>query len=580
MATQKTKSFWIKLTAIAVAVALVAGTGLFLLLRRPTIVVASRGEVIELMDDHGITRWLEQTLRMNIRWVDYGDDPFTRIAQSLEYNPGDLPDAYLGLGLNSNEIDILMQQHAFLTFDHMIGEHAPNLTEIINRDISRLPEFQIDGRMVSLPSLNEHFSQSFPQRAWINREWLQTAGLDMPQTPQELLAALRAFQQFNNSEPTLGAAYQGSSANRTTLGFLVQAFAATEYDLSPGSNYLNVNNQGEVYAAVVQPDYREALRFLNQLYSEGLIDETVFDQGPDVFMGTGAGSERYGVIFANDLYSLTNDMDRVAAFEPLPPLLHNGQRSTLARPTEIQLGGFMIPQRIDANRQQLALSLGDALLSSEGTLTVLYGRQGWADADPDAGAMGAESATWRMTEDAALMDLIAGVPLWMDARLQMEQQRPYEGELRTSQNWQGFLNVATRNYYEPVGRANIQNRLPQLQVELETDALGTINDYLVRASQEFVTGARDIENDWEAFVGHLNTLGLQNVVNTFQAALDATMSSTAPDSITPPVNTTQPEPPTGEEEQNEEPQEQPNDPVDPANGGEETYPVQGEEETE
>ena len=529
---KKSKSFWIKLTAIIVVVALVLGTGLFLWFSHPTtLTIASRGEIIALWDEQGITRWFENTLNVRIRWIDYGEEPFNRVVEDTGREPRDLPDAYLGLGLSRDEISTIttMDPLHFLNFERML-ERAPNLQGIINSDIDRMPQFRIDGSVISFPAFYERFSETFPQKAWVNREWQQRAQLSMPRTPEEFLAMLRAFAELNDGSPPLAVAYGASPGSMTTLGFLVQAFVTTDYDLSERGNYLNVRD-GMIYAGVTEPGFRDALEFLNQIYSEGLVDSTLFTQGAEIFLGGGRGDERYGVIFANDLYALFHDADRAAGFDPLPPLGNNGHRSTLARQTDIVLGGFMIPSRIGPARQHLAMRFGDAMLSRDGTLTVLYGNEniGWSEAEPGALAMGADTATWQRSEgefDGTVFyaQFFGQVPFWFDGSRQMERQAPQAGmSLQNSANWQGYLNSVTLREYAPVGSHNLQNILPELVLTPAEEVglnRGEIIGYLTRASREFVTGARSIDADWDDFVDTLNELGLQDIINAMQGALN------------------------------------------------------------
>ncbi|MCL2532296.1 MAG: hypothetical protein FWE40_09135 [Oscillospiraceae bacterium] len=528
----KSKSFWIKVIAIVLVIALAAGTGLFLLLRRtPTMVIASRSEIIETWDNQGITRWMENHLGVRIQWVDYSEDTAARLQLDLTRDADDLPDVYLGLGLSGHELDMLIQQQAFLPFEYMLN-HTPNLQSIINRDVDRLPQFRLNGSMVSFPAISDHFSESFPQKAWVNRDWQQQAGLDMPNNPQDFLNMLRTFSQQNDGAPSLGVAYGGSGANQTTLGFLVQSFVTTDFDLSGTGNFLNVRD-GQVYAGFTQPEFRQALQMLNTIYSEGLVDSTLFTQGSEVFFTGGRGDERYGVIFANDLYALFRDADRAAAWDPLPPLNNNGHRSTLVRSNEVQLGGLMIPARIGNERHVRALQFGDALLSTEGTLTVLFGTEGngWSAANANALSMGSgQAATWQLAEGGFNgLDFYGQfpgmVPFWMDARLQMDRQAPQQGtSLATSANWQGYLNVVTRENYEQTGLNSAAFSLPQAVLET-ADFSGLnvqgVSQYLTQASREFMTGARSIEGGWSDFIAELNSLGLPAIIAAAQAAYDA-----------------------------------------------------------
>ena len=530
---KKPMKFWLKIIAIVLAVAIATGAGLFLLLgRRPTMVIASRGEIIEAWDNQGITRWMENHLGVRIQWVDYSEDTFTRVLQDFSSdNINNIPDVYLGLGFNSNELDLLMRNEpSFLDFQFMTQQHAPNLHDIINR-FDNDDAFRLNGRLVSFPAVSDHFSESFPQKAWVNRDLLQQAGLSMPNTPQELLNVLRVFSQQNHGAPSLGVAYGGSPANQTTLGFLVQPFVTTDFDLSGAGSFLNVRNS-RVYAGVTEPGFRDALRLLNTIYSEGLVDSTLFTQGSEVFLSGGRGDERYGVIFANDLFALMRDADRAAAWDPLPPLVHNGHRSTLARPRNIQLGGLMIPARIGSQRQFRAMAFGDALLSREGTLTVLFGTEnnGWYAADANALAMGSQTATWQPAQGGFNgMDFYTQfpgwVPFWMDGRLQMEQQAPQQGtSLATEANWQGFLNRVTNDVYQSVGLNNAASSLSEVVLataEFDSATMQAVSQYLTQATREFMTGARSIDGGWNDFLAELNSLGLPALIAAAQAAYDA-----------------------------------------------------------
>jgi putative aldouronate transport system substrate-binding protein len=532
--TLKGKSFWLKLTALVLAVVITAGTGVFFLVRRrPVMKIASRSEIIKLWDDQGITQHFADELGVKIKWIDYGtEDVYNRVSADLGKEPGELPDVYLGLGLQADQLRTLVAQDAFLNFENMVETYAPNLRERMNSDVARLPEMRTEGKLISFPSFNEQYGEEYPQKAWINQAWLRKAGItELPGTPQQLLKALRKFKTLDlngngvQDEVPLAAAYR-SPGNMTTFGFLVHAFVTTDYDLSE-TNYLNVQD-GTVYAGVTQKGYKSALEYLHTLFSEGLVDSDVFSQGAEVFLGNGIGEEKYGVILAKDLNALFNDPGRAAAYVPLPPLQNGRQNAAYARRTTIKTGGFLIPNRVEPEQQLRALALGDAMLGRDGTLTVCYGLEdtGWFRSDAGALAMGGLSATWKQADNgfdgtAYYSGFLGEVPYWNNAQLQMERQAPEGGTLQTAKNWQGYLNKVTNEAYEPVGRGNIANALPELVPDQETvrtlDLTGLMR-YLTSASQDFVTGKADIAAGWNGFVQTLNEKGLQKIIDAMQDA--------------------------------------------------------------
>jgi hypothetical protein len=141
-----------------------------------------------------------------------------------------------------------------------------------------------------------------------------------------------------------------------------------------------------------------------------------------------------------------------------------------------------------------------------------------------------QAATWQLAEGGFNgLDFYGQfpgmVPFWMDARLQMDRQAPQQGtSLATSANWQGYLNVVTRENYEQTGLNSAAFSLPQAVLET-ADFSGLnvqgVSQYLTQASREFMTGARSIEGGWSDFIAELNSLGLPAIIAAAQAAYDA-----------------------------------------------------------
>ncbi|MDR1463847.1 MAG: extracellular solute-binding protein [Oscillospiraceae bacterium] len=542
-----------KIIAVILVACLLLGTGVFFLVtyRKDTIKVAARSDVIKFWDEAGITKAFEDELHVRIKWLDYGaenEKVYAKMAEDLPKEGADLPDCYLGTGLELSQLTALTQQGAFLNLTNMAQDDKlmPNFSEVIRSDTARLPELMLDGGIYSLPAFQESLSEEYPQKAWINAEWLQRVGMQMPATTDELLAVLRKFQtedcNRNGSaadEIPLGAAY-GGQGNATTLGYLIHAFVNTDYDLAD-SNFLGLAEDGSVTAAVTGPGFRQALSYLRTLYGEGLLDQNVFQQGTEVFLGGSRANEKYGVILAKDLYALFNDTARAAVYVPLPPLKNGSQQGTLVRRSQVKLGGFLVPSRLSDKRQKLALRFGDAMLSEHGSLTVLYGAEsvGWFPADNRIQAMGGAQATWRLADKAvdgtAIYGAIRGeLPYWMSADRKLAQQATPDqngsADLLSPLNWQGYLNQVTRQYYEPIGRACLRYELPELILTAEqseelnngsdANVYSDLIDTLNKTSREFVTGAKNLDGDWDAFVKTMNDKGLSKLVQYMQQALE------------------------------------------------------------
>jgi len=470
----------VAIIALALAVLLAGGTVSALFVFRPSIKIAARSEVIELWRGAGVDRALGRALGVRIKWVDYGtQEAYQRVLEDLGKPARDIPDAYLGLGLENRQISALAAQNALLDIG-AAPERTPNLRRAMNSDTSRVPEMKIAGGIYSFPALRESLASVYPQKAWINIRWLAAAGLPMPATPEQMRAALLAFKTMDGNgngvadEVPLGAAYAG--AGHSTLGFLIAPFLTTDYDLSQG-NYLNVEN-GRVYAGVTDPKFKEALAYLRGLYADGLMDKAVFTQSTHTLKERAGGGEKYGVILAQDIIALLGD-ERAADYAPVPPLTHNGHSAALVRRAQVKTGGFLIPARISPARQKRALALGDAMLSPEGTRLVCFD--------------GAESV---------YSTLPGEVPCW---------------EIETDD--------VTLTWYAPVGELCIGNALPPLSLSPEHtaelsagDIYRKVTDVLAGYTRAFVTGESSLEAEWDAYLAALDAAGLPKIISYTQEA--------------------------------------------------------------
>ncbi|MDR3209635.1 MAG: extracellular solute-binding protein [Oscillospiraceae bacterium] len=527
----------------ALVVVLIAGVLLYLGFQTPAdeaaepatnLKIASRTDVIAYFDARGVTDYLENKLNFTIEWVDYGvENVYDRLLEDIGKAPTDLPDAYLGLGLS--EIDFrTIAPDVFQNLNNLQATGTTFLKQAINEDTSRLTEMQTDGQLYSFPSLYESYAEEYPQKIWINAQWMLQLGLPIPSTTEEFYNVLRLFKETDmngngaDDEIPLGVAYSGVS--HAGFGFLVNAFVTSDYDLSESQGYLNVSDGGEVYTAVTTPQFKDALKYIQRLFAEGLVDANAFTLGAETFLNGSTNSERFGVIAAQDLNAVFNNTERAAAYIPLAPL-DGGNRATLVRRTSVKTGGYMVS--LNTARLKEAVRLGDAMMDMEGTLTILYGAEGagWEYADSRVAAMGGTETMWRAL-GAPELAMPATIPFWMSAAVVLSQEAGADenGEvsLQTAANWQGYLNYVTREVYEPVGRPVIKNVLPELTLtssqQQELDASGNVRaqiySYLTETCRRLVTTDADIDAEFPGFVQTLQNTGLTKLLTLLQDALE------------------------------------------------------------
>jgi len=100
---------------------------------------------------------------------------------------------------------------------------------------------------------------------FMRSDWLETLGLPPPTTLQEFHNTLRAFRERD----------PGGVGRDRVIPFAVRAAGAGgDIDAIHGAfRDVNLSNRDRwIYGDIMQPSYKEAVRFMNMLYLEGLVD--------------------------------------------------------------------------------------------------------------------------------------------------------------------------------------------------------------------------------------------------------------------------------------------------------------------
>lgn len=500
--------------------------------------IASKTDIIEYFDTNGITEYFNEALNINIKWVDYGtENVYERVKEDASKNADELPDAYLGIALYENEMKAIAPD-VFLDITNIVDSETVEFKSAIAEDTDRLSKIKTDGKIYSFPTLHQEYSSEYPQKVWINSDWLDKINAEMPKTTEELYNILVKFKDndLNGNgeadEIPLGVAYTGG--NNATFGFIVNSFITSDYDLSDTQGYLNVDNNGNVYSAVTDDKYKDALAYIKTLFDEGLVSENTFTQDVSVLLEGNKNEEKYGVIAAQDINAVFNDTERSKIYTPIAPL-NGGNTATLVKRTAVQTGGFMVGR--ETKNLDLVIQLGDKMLSQDGTLTILYGKEGsgWNKADGRIASMGGTETTWKIADDNQLDNSVVrnAVPYWYSAALQMSQQAAVGADgnvdLQTTENWQGYLNKITREKYQSVGQSVLKNLYPEIVLTEEQEAELTkdgknirtdVYDYMMESARQFVLGEKSLDDDWDTYVDTINSKGLEKIIEFSQKAYD------------------------------------------------------------
>ena len=523
-------------TKAPVAAAAVAPAGTFPIVKDKitlTVLLVQTNGVSDYVDNE-FTKWLEEKTNIHL---EFDIAPMAQAENRQKLNlvlaSGKLPDIIMNFGIPLDQQQTLADQGLIIPMDDLIAKYGDEFNKVLKefpqiKDIFTLS----DGKMYSLPHINDCYHCSLSQKAWIYKPWLDKLGLKMPTTTDELEQVLLAFKTKDpngngkaDEVPWSGA--QTGSWHAALDQFIMNAFV---YNSGLGTvNHMYVEN-GQVKMAYAQPGWKEGLIYLNKLYKEGLIDPQAFTndmtmhkaiaENPDAnIMGfTQAG-------WPGMFLDWMGKSNRWQEYVPVAPLKGpSGLQQSPMTPYGFGSTGAALISKT-SKYPEAAYRLIDLMYSYEATMRSVYGRPGieWEESKS-----GAESITgtgqprykvlvpWSEAEQSITWQQAA--PTYRSTTFRLEWQ-----EFNPADPLERYLYQWSKNIYAPYGKPEME--VPPLVFSSEqSKQLGTLSAALITFSDQmfasFVTGQADINTGWDQYLADLKTNGLDEFLKIYQAAYD------------------------------------------------------------
>lgn len=228
------------------------------------------------------SKWLQTQTGVKVKYqtVPMGDEGAPKVNAIIA--GGDLPDAFmLGPewmgGFTRSQIYVYGQQGLFQPLDKLVDEYAPELQQMFKwypglRKYLTAP----NGTMYAFPAVNDcyHCKSQFT-RAWINSDWLNKVGMEIPKTLDQLRKVLEAFKKQNPSGLADSIPFSGCKTD-WWVGYFMQSFLD-----SPKPSHWLVRNGGNLVFTPTEDGFREGLKFMAGLVADGLYDRAAFTQTSD-----------------------------------------------------------------------------------------------------------------------------------------------------------------------------------------------------------------------------------------------------------------------------------------------------------
>ena len=219
----------------------------------------------------------EELTGIHIEWICLDKASATEKRSLMLADGKDLPDIFFRANLSEVETLRYGQEKLFLDLNEgLLQKYAPNFMKIME-EYTEVARFipTVDGHIYALPSLSDTEPQEFNQKIFINQMWLDTLGLDMPKTTDDLYEVLKAFKEYdfngNGQADEIPLASESVSQLirplRGAWGLGTRGYGVEDFDIAPDGSFRFIPTSEE---------YKEMLEYLNKLYTEGLIDPEIF----------------------------------------------------------------------------------------------------------------------------------------------------------------------------------------------------------------------------------------------------------------------------------------------------------------
>lgn len=422
---------------------------------------------------------------------------------NLALNSGDYADCIGGWVPQAN--DILthgVEEQLYVPLDSYFEDYCPKITELLELEGVRDTMTAPDGHIYSIPYVLE--APAVPFNPFVNTDWLENVGMEMPTTTDELTEVLRAFKEQDangNGDPNDEIPFTVGPDNKH-LGDICGWFGMSVND----EGFTMVGDQ-LTFGANTE-EYKNGIKYLAGLYAEGLIDPEMFTQDSSQWKGKGA-QDIYGVV---TMYASSDIMPyeagEVPHWEPLPVL----SSPECSNPVYLRdtYGNDVLKHQVvitdNAEHPEIICRWWDNLFELENSLQTQAGPLGVTLIKEDDGTYTQIAASSLPTEEEQKEYWgnlwPQALPKYIPAGFEFNQDPvPYDEKAVVDELYEPYLTEA----------------IPDVWVSIDdttrmADLSTAIKDYVVQKQAQWISGQADIDAEWDSYCEQLDRLGLQELI--------------------------------------------------------------------
>lgn len=400
-----------------------------------------------------------------------------------------------------------------------------------------------DGNIYGYPTYSIDPGDSSALGCWINNQWLDNLGMDIPTTTEELYDVLKAFKESDANDngnasdeiPLIGhKEWMGNVDLYLMNSFIYDAFAGT------WGYQLNAEN-GKLYAPFVTDEWREGIRYIHKLAEEELLSPLSFSQTQNELRAILSDSDDKDSIIGafvghpSPLFG-TDGVERVKEYTPMPAMA--GPDGVNWTPNSGWFASYGTQITSSCENPDLAFRVMDAISKEDISISHRYGEEGvdWIYTDqgePNHVLEGYEAiykqtytsdrpARWQSENDTIWHSTpMAQLPPKLHGGLVRSDYPNEYREYQMRDLWYESVPLRYDNYPDELVARLI---FTQEEVDAISEIQTSIYSYVDESRTRFILGDMNIETDWDSYISTLESMGLGELIEVSQTCYERMMS--------------------------------------------------------
>lgn len=453
---------------------------------------------------------LEEQTNIHLEWeIIKGSDWDTKL--NLMFASGEYPDIILSANTTVDDEEFGVTQGILIPLEELTEKYMPVYTERINGENSDPTESLVasDGHKYSIGYLvgqnintNQHY--------FINTEWLNALGLEMPANVEELTDVLRAFKTQDpngNGKADEVPLEMGLDTGFYGIRYMLPLFGVP----ADPDKWIYIDNDKKVQFTATQDGFRKCMEWLHECYEEELVDAEMISQDINT-IETKLKEGNVGFFTAWRLLAMGFDDSVAKSCELYTP----DSNAQLYRYLELAKNGAFLTCTNEHVAESLRLL--DAMMDTETMFSLYYGEQNATD-----------GTGWKYAENGkidSINDGTADVKNYLDCNslffapgnyisevFNMSPQRIEKTEYCQKYEKAGIIQKYSNGYLDLAPLTSEQIQSSALK---ETD----IDNAVIENVATFITtGVTD--DSWNQYVKLFDDMKIDEYITMYQDALDS-----------------------------------------------------------